>query len=73
MEMFKPKLVPIKRSTLTVEETAEYIGVSVDMIYKMTREKAIPHFRAGRRILFKKYAIDQWIEKQMQESMEYEY
>lgn len=37
----------IKRSTLTVGEVAEYLGLSKDMIYKMTREKAIPHIRIG--------------------------
>lgn len=67
------RLEPIKRSTLTVEEIAEYIGVSIDMIYKMTREKAIPHFRVGRRILFKKDSVDKWIEFQMIEGIENEY
>lgn len=59
------RLEPIKRSTLSVDEIAVYIGVSIDMIYKMTREKAIPHFRVGRRILFRKDAIDKWINEQM--------
>lgn len=59
------RLKPIKRSTLSVDEIAVYIGVSIDMIYKMTREKAIPHFRVGRRILFRKDAIDKWINEQM--------
>ncbi|MDX8045447.1 helix-turn-helix domain-containing protein [Gracilibacillus sp. S3-1-1] len=70
MEAFKPQLEPIKRSTLTVEEVAEYLGISTDMVYKMVREKALVHFRIGRRILFKRHAIDEWIDKQMQEVME---
>lgn len=67
MEMVK--LDTIERSTLTTYEVAEYLGVSVDMIYKLVREKKIVHFRIGSRILFKKEAIEQWIEKQMEESM----
>nr|WP_188725097.1 helix-turn-helix domain-containing protein [Lentibacillus populi] len=59
----------MKRSTLTVHEVAEYLGVSPDKIYMMVREKAIPCFRIGSRILLKKAAIDSWIEKQIEESM----
>ena len=59
-------LEPIKRSTLEVKEVADYLGVSSDLIYRLVREKAIPHFRLGRRVLFKKEIIDRWIEEQMQ-------
>lgn len=64
------QLEPIKRSTLNVKEVAEYLGISVDMVYILCREKRIVHFRIGSRILFKKDAIDQWIDKQMIEGME---
>jgi len=67
------KIEPIKRSTLTCEETATYIGVSIDMIYKMVRESVLPHFRIGRRILFRRHAIDEWIENKIEESVTDEY
>jgi len=67
------RIEPIKRSTLTVTEIAEYIGLSSDMIYILCREKRIPHIRIGRRILFKRAAIDEWLENQMSESVENEY
>ena len=51
----------IKLSTLTVGEVAEYLGLSKDMIYKMTREKAIPHIRIGRRLVFKLDSIEKWL------------
>ena len=63
MEMVK--LEPIKRSTLTALEVAEYLGVSIDTIYKLCREKKIVHFRIGSRLLFKKAAIENWIEQKM--------
>lgn len=53
----------------TVKEVAEYLGVSVDSIYKMVREKQIPHFRVRRTILFSKKAIDKWVEEQERESV----
>lgn len=66
-------LEKIKRSTLTVKEVAEYLGISVDMVYILCREKRIAHFRIGSRILFKKAAIDRWIEAQMIEGLSDEY
>ena len=55
----------IERRTLTVEEVAQYIGVSKDLIYIMVREKSIPFIRIGsRRILFKRESIDQWLSEQ---------
>lgn len=57
----KLNIEPIKRSTLTAQETATYLGVSLDMVYKLAREKAIPNIRLGQRILFKKDSIDRWL------------
>lgn len=51
----------MERTTITVYETAEYLGLSVDMIYKLVRGNRIPHIRIGRRILFKVESIDQWL------------
>ena len=73
MESFKPQIEQIKRSTLTVQEVAEYLGISPDYVYILVRENKIIHFRLGRRILFKKAAIDEWIEKNMQGGLENEY
>nr|WP_077321419.1 helix-turn-helix domain-containing protein [Virgibacillus proomii] len=55
----------MKRNTLTVSETAKYLGVSTDLIYLLVREGKIIHFRLGRRILFKKEEIDKWVQSQM--------
>lgn len=59
------QIEPIKRSTLTVDEVAEYLGISSEMVRLLVREKRIVHFRIGRRILFKREAIDKWIEEKM--------
>lgn len=58
------------RITLKADETAEYLGVSIDLIYKLVREKRIPYAKMGRRILFKKEAIDKWLDIQMEEAVE---
>lgn len=49
---------------LDVKEAANYLGVHTDTIYKMVREKEIPHYRLRRRIMFSQEAIDRWIYKQ---------
>lgn len=54
----------MKRKTLTVQETADYLGVHTDTIYTMVREKQIPHFRVRRRIFFTVNAIEDWIREQ---------
>lgn len=58
----------IKR--LTVVEAADYLGVHPDTIYKMVRQKQIPHFRLRRRIMFSQEAIESWIHKQEIESIQ---
>ncbi|WP_367386976.1 helix-turn-helix domain-containing protein [Bacillus vallismortis] len=57
------------RNTMYVQEVADYLGVHHDTIYTMVREKQIPHFRVGRRILFTKQTIEAWREAQEQASM----
>ncbi|MBY0005739.1 helix-turn-helix domain-containing protein [Priestia aryabhattai] len=51
----------MKCQTMSVKEAALYIGVSKDTVYELTRKKNIPHLRLGRRILFRKNALDIWM------------
>jgi excisionase family DNA binding protein len=60
----------MQRKTLTAHEIAEYIGVHVDTIYTMVRQKQIPHVRVRRRILFSRETIDSWMRDQEQKSLE---
>ncbi|HDR7911768.1 DNA-binding protein [Bacillus cereus] len=51
----------MNRQTLNVQEIANYIGVSRDLIYKMVRTNEIPFIRIGKRLLFRKESIDKWL------------
>lgn len=53
----------IERTTFTIEEAAQYIGISKNLMYKLVREKQIRAIRIGRRILFKRDSIDQWLKE----------
>ncbi|MBT2680021.1 helix-turn-helix domain-containing protein [Bacillus sp. ISL-35] len=60
----------MERHTLTAQEVAQYIGVHLDTIYNMVREKQIPHVRVRRRIIFSKETINAWMRDQEQKSIE---
>ncbi|NRR04565.1 helix-turn-helix domain-containing protein [Brevibacillus sp. RS1.1] len=49
---------------LTVKEAAVYIRISEYTLREAVRKKQIPHYRIGSRILFRKAALDEWIEQQ---------
>ena len=50
---------------LKIEELCEYIKLSKSSVYKLTMENKIPFIKTGR-LLFKKEAIDQWLEQHAQ-------
>ncbi|MCY7835248.1 helix-turn-helix domain-containing protein [Bacillus haynesii] len=50
--------------TMTVDQTAEFLGVTSKTIYRMVRAKEIPHFRVRKRIFFRMEAIEKWIAAQ---------
>lgn len=51
----------MERITLTVNEVAELLGVSVTTIYVMAREKQIPHKKIRGRIIFHRETIENWL------------
>lgn len=65
----EPEYAPVERTTLTVKEIAEYLGLSVDLIYKLVRQKQIPHIKIGARILFKLSSIEKWLSELEEESI----
>lgn len=54
----------IERTTLTMDEVAEYLGVSYWLVGQLARKNELPHFRVGGKILFRKKIIDNFMEEQ---------
>lgn len=54
----------MERTTITVDELSEWIGISKDLVYSLCREKKIPHMRIGKRILFKISSVEKWLDEQ---------
>lgn len=46
------------------DEAAIYIGCAEYTIRKMVREKQIPHYRIGVKILFTRNSLDKWVLEQ---------
>ena len=47
---------------LSVDEIAEYLGVSRDTIYNWISTRGLPAHRVGRLWKFKREAVDAWVE-----------
>ena len=45
-------LPKVERTTLTMKETAEYLGISYWLVNRLVRRKQIPCARVGSRVLF---------------------
>ena len=59
----------LERSTLKAREAAAYLGVSYWLLLEMAKRGEVPHIRAGRLVLFRKEALDDWMRQQEQLSI----
>ena len=59
----------IHRTTLTAKEAAEYLGISYWLITQLVRRKQIPCSRVGKRILFRKEALDVYLSNKENDSL----
>ena len=46
---------------MSVDEIAEYLGVSKDTVYTWVTKKSMPGYKVGRFWKFKKEDVDRWI------------
>ncbi len=46
---------------LSVDEMAEYLGVSKDTVYTWVNDKGMPGYKVGRFWKFKKEEVDAWV------------
>ena len=63
------ELEKITRTTLTMKETAEYLGVSYWLVTQLVKRKKIPCSRVGGKVLFRKEALDNYLQKQEDDSI----
>jgi len=52
---------------LTIDDVTRYLNVKRSCVYSLVEAGAIPHYRIGRLIRFKRHDIDQWMENHRQD------
>ena len=63
------ELPKVERTTLTMKETAEYLGVSYWLVNQLVRRKQIPYERVGGRVLFRIKALDEYLSEKEEKSL----
>ena len=61
----------VQRTTLTMKEAAEYLGVSYWLINQLVRRKQIPCSKVGGKYLFRVQVLDEYLNKKEQDSVNY--
>ena len=63
------ELQKVQRTTLTMKETAEYLGISYWLVNQLVRRKQIPCARVGGRVLFRVQALDEYLKEKEENSI----
>ena len=63
------ELSKVERTTLTMKETAEYLGISYWLVNQLVRRKQIPCARVGGRVLFRVQALDEYLKEKEENSI----
>lgn len=63
------ELEKVTRTTLTMKETAEYLGVSYWLVTQLVKRKQIQCSRVGGKVLFRKEALDKYLNEKEKASI----
>lgn len=63
------ELPKVERTTLTMKETAEYLGISYWLVNQLVRRKQIPCARVGGRVLFRIQVLDEYLKEKEENSI----
>ena len=63
------ELEKVTRTTLTMKETAEYLGISYWLVNQLVRRKQIPCARVGGRVLFRVQALNDYLKEKEENSI----
>ncbi len=63
------ELPKVERTTLTMKETAEYLGISYWLVNQLVRRKQIPCARVGGRVLFRVQALNDYLKEKEENSI----
>ena len=63
------ELPKVERTTLTMKETAEYLGISYWLVNQLVRREQIPCARVSGRVLFRVQALDEYLKEKEENSI----
>ena len=63
------ELQKVQRTTLTMKEAAEYLGISYWLINQLVRRRQIPCSKVGGKFLFRVQALDEYLNRKEKESV----
>lgn len=65
------ELQKIQRTTLTMREAADYLGISYWLTTQLVKRKQIPCSKVGGKYLFRVQALDEYLSAKEKESVKY--
>lgn len=65
LEKIKGEYSSNVKEVMNTKQLSEYLGVSLQWVYK--NSKQIPHERRGKKIIFRKSKVDDWIQHKNEE------
>lgn len=65
------KLAEIEPYGMNTKEASKFIGCSAYTIRELAREKKIPYYKIGNRIMFTKETLMKWINRQEDRNWRY--
>ncbi len=65
------ELQKIQRTTLTMKEASEYLGISYWLVNQLVRRKEIPYSKVGGRYLFRVQALEEYLSIKEKESIKF--
>lgn len=61
----------VQRTTLTMKEAAEYLGISYWLINQLVRKKQIPCSKVGGKFLFRVQVLDEYLSTKEKDSVNF--
>lgn len=59
----------MEKLTMSVQEAAEALGVSVNKMYDLARSAGFPTIRLGCRLVISKKGLERWLDEQTEKAM----
>lgn len=65
-----PKPVEEINELLSIQQVAKFINMAVPTVYGLVHFKKIPHIKRGKRLIFEKKQIIEWLQSGRQKTMQ---